>query len=219
MSKRVWEYGAYTLAIVAMAALFMAADAKADTVIGTKNDFTANGGAGGDGGNAVAVQRQQSTNVNRNSNRATSGSLSAAGAYSGGNDQSVTVQGDDVRSVSISAPALAAGSNGCAMSASGGGGGGIFSGVLGFTWEGKNCGDRANMATLVGIGEREAAVRYACQNSPEMARALRQECEALGEISTGGAPEEADPEPRRSTSTFDVAAADIRPDRARHFRD
>lgn len=109
---------------------------------------------------------------------------------SANNTNSISIEGDNYETAASSAyaPALTAGVNPCALSYSGGVSAMDFGFALGGVVNSEGCEDRANIATLVGLGERDAAVAYACMSNDEMAAALGDRCPAPAAAPAAAAP-------------------------------
>lgn len=147
-------------------------------------------------GQAQGQGQNQSQSANSNSNAAAAAAASASShsnshsnsksnsnsnqKQSANNANSISIEGDnyEVAVSSAYAPGLTAGVNPCALSYSGGVSAMDFGFAIGGVVNSEGCEDRANIATLVGLGERQAAVAYACMSNPAMAKALGDRCPA-----------------------------------------
>ena len=134
------------------------------------NSVTNKGGEGGKGGSAIAGAVAAA--------KASVNSKNTASASSGGNTQSVSVQGDAASRMPAStaySAALAA-SNGTCLGSASGGIQGMGAGVsFGSTKLDTGCDTRYDVQTLQSMGLHTAAVARACQK-PELAEAMGSLC-------------------------------------------
>jgi hypothetical protein len=118
------------------------------------------GAAAAASSNAVAIQGQAQ------------GQVQSATANSGGNSQSVTVQGDTTyRTAATAYAAPLAASNGTCMGSSSVGAQGTFGLSFGTTWTDDSCDLRYDAQALAAVGQGTAAIARLCMK-PEIAQAM-----------------------------------------------